>query len=312
MKLTPFYREGRHRFFFASPETGATHIERSCFLPDDYLFVINDWYIPDHPSGVQAYRRIVASGYRNLRIMCNTRTEQQILIEDFRFPPESTLFCPRHFFHGSKSFAAALARRAGTIRYDAVLNARSKPYKNRWAAAGVANLALIDFEAARPEIPCRYHNERHLTLEEVASVLQSSRVGLCLSFIEGASLASLEYLLCGLPVVSTHSLGGRDNWYTAENCILVGPGVEDGLANRFDHVQLREEVVEAVATWIERMEAGGVEARKIREEALTVNQRFTDDFLHEIGRIVGGDADPGRQRLVPALKPYPSYGVYAN
>lgn len=315
LTLIPFHEEGGYRFFFASPETCAAHIERSSFSARDYVFVINDWYVPDHPNGVHAYRRIAKPGFGNLRIMCNSRVEQQILVEDFRFPRESTLFCPRHFRHDSKGFAAAPGRTRDELRYDAVLNARSKPYKNRWAASNIASLAVIDFEVRRPEFSCQYYNQHHLDLEEVASVLRRSRVGLCLSFIEGASLASLEYLLCGLPVVSTRSLGGRNNWYHDGNCILVGPEVADGMAGRFDRAELREEVAEAVSTWIGRIQDGCVDPVRIRESALAVNRRFAERFLNEIAGISGSSEKAtaaGRRRLVLEPRPYTDYGVYAS
>ena len=36
-------------------------------------------------------------------------------------------------------------------------------------------------------------------------------------------LASTEYLLCGLPIVSTPSIGGRDVWYNAFNHRIARP-----------------------------------------------------------------------------------------
>ena len=33
--------------------------------------------------------------------------------------------------------------------------------------------------------------------------------------------ASMEYLMCGVPVVSTHSIGGRDRYYQTPYAILV-------------------------------------------------------------------------------------------
>ena len=36
-------------------------------------------------------------------------------------------------------------------------------------------------------------------------------------------LASIEYLLAGLPVVSTPSLGGRDHYFDDEYCLIAPP-----------------------------------------------------------------------------------------
>ena len=40
---------------------------------------------------------------------------------------------------------------------------------------------------------------------------------------EGANYSSSEYLLCGLPVVSTESSGGRDYWFDDYNSIICKP-----------------------------------------------------------------------------------------
>ena len=56
---------------------------------------------------------------------------------------------------------------------------------------------------------------------EVNSVLAQSRVGLCLSAEEGGMFASVEYLLAGLPVVSTPNTGGRDVFSDPEFWLTV-------------------------------------------------------------------------------------------
>jgi glycosyltransferase involved in cell wall biosynthesis len=62
---------------------------------------------------------------------------------------------------------------------------------------------------------------------EVNEILNKSCVGLCLSASEGAMLASMEYLLAGLPVVSTHSKGGRDVFADPRYWLTVGDNAED-------------------------------------------------------------------------------------
>lgn len=47
---------------------------------------------------------------------------------------------------------------------------------------------------------------------QVCAALNRGEVGLALSELEGACWASTEYLLCGLPVVSTPCSGGREVW----------------------------------------------------------------------------------------------------
>ena len=60
-----------------------------------------------------------------------------------------------------------------------------------------------------------------LTAPVVARYLNQARVGLCLSADEGAMFASIEYLFCGLPVVSTAGLGGREFFFDPDFTIVV-------------------------------------------------------------------------------------------
>ena len=71
--------------------------------------------------------------------------------------------------------------------------------------------------------------------------LSRARVGLCLSEEEGAMFASIEYLLCGLPVVSTPNMGGRDFFFDEKFSQTVDPseeavrvGVEKMISLRLD------------------------------------------------------------------------------
>ena len=63
--------------------------------------------------------------------------------------------------------------------------------------------------------------------------------------------AAMEYLLCGLPVVSTKSQGGRDRYLKGEYCAIVGddPGEVAHAVQRlknqnFDREKIRLEVLE--------------------------------------------------------------------
>ena len=108
-------------------------------------------------------------------------------------------------------------------RFDAVYNARFRSYKRHHLAARVTRLALIGYSfdspdflriqelLGKPYLGNLVAGELRLLSEtEVNSVLNQAVCGLCLSKIEGAMTATVEYLLAGLPVVATTSRGGRD------------------------------------------------------------------------------------------------------
>ncbi|MDB9541114.1 glycosyltransferase [Anabaenopsis arnoldii] len=122
--------------------------------------------------------------------------------------------------------------------FDAVYNAQLKPYKRFELASNIENLAIITYQAHRhnhDELQKYEDGIRQLlnhatwlnTLKkfvppcEIINYLNQCKVGLCLSAEEGPMAASIEYMLCGLPVVSTHSLGGREVFFDSDYVEVV-------------------------------------------------------------------------------------------
>jgi hypothetical protein len=162
-----------------------------------------------------------------------------------------------------------------------LLNSRQEPWKRRHLAAGVAGLALIEgpafgpgagasdgvvfrADAARLNHLSPDGRYRCLGAEEVNAALNQSRTGGIFSAVEGYCRASCEYLLAGLPVISTPSLGGRDQLYTAGNSLVVAPepeavreAVEEAerrLADgRFRRSAIRADALEHLTVWRERV-----------------------------------------------------------
>lgn len=118
--------------------------------------------------------------------------------------------------------------------YDVVYNARLRPVKRHFLADKVGKkykLALIVGHhtpslSSIPDVEIPKHvfmNNFQLLPESISKLLNKSKVGLILSESEGACFASSEYLLAGLPVVSTKSRGGRDFWYDDYNSVVCDP-----------------------------------------------------------------------------------------
>lgn len=140
-------------------------------------------------------------------------------------------------------FRPGIAQPAGIKPVEAVYVARLEPFKRHELAGSLTSLALVygnrgnepkQYEIMKLANPHwifvnhelgngQYHR---LSKEEVVSVLNSSSVGLCLSREEGAMRASMEYLLCGLPVVSTRNIGGRSRYFNDLNCIYADDSPE--------------------------------------------------------------------------------------
>lgn len=128
----------------------------------------------------------------------------------------------------------------GEPMFDAVYNARLDPPKRHELAAGVDRLMLIysqsgdgseDLRRVNGLLPNAFYANKAVTgedfrwmrSEKVAELLTRARVGLCLSAVEGAMSASMEYLLCGLCVVSTASVGGRERYLMPPYATIVEP-----------------------------------------------------------------------------------------
>ena len=146
--------------------------------------------------------------------------------------------------------------------YAAALVARQSSSKRHFLAEQVKNLALLcsglnfNLKPLGYELPAAaYRPVEPLKPEAVYQVLRQSHCGLSLSAEEGACFSSSEYLLSGIPVVSTVSKGGRDLWYTDYNSIVceadaaqVAEAVQffvqhprDPLRIRHEHIQLADQ-----------------------------------------------------------------------
>ena len=108
--------------------------------------------------------------------------------------------------------------KSGKKQYDALYIARITPFKRHELAKNIQNLHLIgsfsEKERAYLEETMKDFTHANWT-QKVSSVLigreiGKSACGLALSAIEGAMFSCGEYTLCGIPVVNTRNLGGRD------------------------------------------------------------------------------------------------------
>ena len=121
---------------------------------------------------------------------------------------------------------------------------------------------------------------RPLAPAEVNVVLNRARVGLCLSAAEGAMFASMEYMLAGLPVVSTPNLGGRDFFFDPDYCLTVPANAG------------------AVRAAVESLVARNIPASYIRSRTLARAERERGHFI-ELLRQAGRHRAPSVGREGP-------------
>ena len=162
--------------------------------------------------------------------------------------------------------------------YRMVMNARPEIMKRPWLAKNVKGLAIIqgknysqknfwDLRQLNPQ----YINEDRIPREQVTQILNQSYVGGIFSEKEGACFASSEYLLCGLPVVSTESVGGRDFWYNDRNAMIVD-------ANE-------AAVADAVTTLIAQIQSRAIDPREIRQEHMILALLQRDALVSLLNEI---------------------------
>jgi glycosyltransferase involved in cell wall biosynthesis len=161
--------------------------------------------------------------------------------------------------------------------FDAVHNGQLLPYKRHELAAAVERLALIVYRhpSARTDpshaeydakirqllLHARWLNDidSFVAPFEIPRLLAQARSGLCLSAEEGPMAASMEYLMCGLPVVSTRNVGGRDVFFDEHTSITVADdpgsvarGVAELVGRGLSRELVRERVLEKVRVHRER------------------------------------------------------------
>lgn len=183
-----------------------------------------------------------------------------------------TLFCSQNAFLDENMYRIVPAQK----EFDAVYNAQMERVKRHSLASRIQNLALITY---RLDSQPAYYKEVKKTLEhavwlnfesgqyewiretDVSYQLNRARVGVMLSDIEGANYATVEYLLSGLPVVSTESSGGRSVFYGD------------------DFVKVVEATPEAVAEGVQEMIGRKIDPEYIRQETLAKMGRHREVFI---------------------------------
>jgi len=249
--------------------SGLDHIKNIApFVPEMtpcYFLTFFNWFMNSLQIieyGKQA--KAIIGKYPNIKIhaLCNSQLEYQSFL---KLSPS----VPAHFINQN----IVLDEEVYNIRpeidkdYRAVYNARLLPFKRHRLASQVSKLSIITCGWKSSEDP--YFNEVYRSLldatwqnldsdlkyqklseEDVTVEVNRARVGLIFSKVEGACFAATEYLLAGLPVVSTKSLGGRDVIFSDDASFIVDAteeavrdGVTELLSRRLDPDHVRRQTI---------------------------------------------------------------------
>ncbi len=200
------------------------------------------WSIEDRARSAQVAAAAAAHRHRfpmhRLLFMCNTKQEADLLC----LAAQPAIHLNKNIIVSEDIFRP-LSDVA--VEFDAIYNARFVPEKRHELAAKIGRVAYLGYtDNTKPQVgdqgrllasvlarsprhevlnPLRDGLPVSITYGEINASLGRAAVGLCLSELEGSNYASMEYMLAGLPVVSTPSIGGRDVFFDPEFCIICEP-----------------------------------------------------------------------------------------
>lgn len=226
-----------------------------------FFFVYCGWYMDKHHA--QHYHEMfeyLKLNKNNFFFLFNS-TQEKIFLEEKGFFGEL-------INHNSWLDENIIKSEVLEKEYDAILVSRQSDFKRHYLANKVNRLALVaggnsgnSPSLSYPLPPHIYNNDKQLNAEEVCKKINQSHCGLILSALEGACFSSSEYLLCGIPVVSTKSFGGRDFWYNDYNSIIC------------------DENVDAVAAGVEFFKNNPRDRIKIRQDHMALAQKQREKFI---------------------------------
>ena len=147
------------------------------------------------------------------------------------------LFCNNNAFLDENMFTI----QKDTIKiYDIMLNNRFTYIKNATYGKLCNNVIRVGYYSEEkysfpkfgyyanfnnPPNDYNFNKKNYIFLNgnQINTYINQSVAGGIFTNIEGACRASSEYLLCGVPVISTASKGGRDIWYDNYNSVICEP-----------------------------------------------------------------------------------------
>jgi glycosyltransferase involved in cell wall biosynthesis len=251
-------------------------------LKKDIHIICGVWWSVETPKNLI---KIILTLVRNrivypkikVSILCNTKKEQKLLRLFFI----DAVYCNQNCFIDEKIFTIMPGLKK---RYSAVYNAVLTDFKRHsLVAASKGKVAFVTYKFGN--IPYKnYLDEKlknivwlnylpgkepvFLDNEELVEIYNESHVGLALSAVEGAMYASCEYLLCGIPVVSTRSKGGRDVFFDGYNSIIS------------------DAVPEKIALAVEHLTSADKDPMAIRTTAISLMKRHREQFIEHVNRVL--------------------------
>ena len=185
------------------------------------------------------------------------------------------VFCNHNAFVDESRYPILPAKKT----YDAIYIARITPFKRHFLAEKIPSIRLVGAFASREDEKPYAHDiisnrlkhadwTSHLRGSQIPGEIAKAHCGLCLSAAEGAMFSSIEYLLCGVPIVNTPNLGGRDAMFP-DFAVKTVPDTPEAVAEAVrEFVQKAPPSEEIRAATLEKMNAHREVFRRLLNEAM--------------------------------------------
>lgn len=153
-------------------------------------------------------------------------------------------------------------------QYNGIYNAAFVDIKRHYLTKKLNNLVYLSYvecpESIKKDLCSSYTIYTNVDISTIIRNISISKIGLILSESEGGCYAVTEYLYCGLPVLSTKSVGGRDTYLNNDNSIIVNDDV----------ISVRKGFRLCLqSTW---------DPYKIRQDAIDISNKMLDTLKYEI------------------------------
>jgi glycosyltransferase involved in cell wall biosynthesis len=213
--------------------------------------------------------------HKNIIFMTNNKSQKEDAL-DMGF---DAIYCNHNAFLDEEVF-----RTNNKIEkiYDCVFNgspARVKrPYLLKLLSEN-CNMAVIqghgwekDYFWDLTQLKTKFINEqKRLLPTEVVEIYNKSKIGVITSEAEGGSKVSGEYLLCGIPILSTLCVGGREVWYDNDNS-LICDGSSEGVLYGYNKI-------------MKKFNNGTYDSEKIHNNHLKLQKKFRKIFVDKVEEI---------------------------
>lgn len=200
------------------------HIISDLYSTDNsIIYLLTSWYMTD-----KAIKIVNNNKDYNIVLLANSEEEKSYF--------EKNVSCDVLYFnHNALLDENKFKINNTTVEYDLVIDSCFSSYKNRDLACKVDNTVHIGYFKKNEKIIPSFgtiantinNSYTRLNRDQICNIYNKSYVGGIFSLCEGACFASTQYLLAGIPIVSTESKGGRDIWYNFSNSIICNNNEDD-------------------------------------------------------------------------------------